>query len=68
VLDVLTHARAEPFTTKSDFARKAANAVALAASEGLITTRLNDTTYTNRWMVTIDGLEWMEGVNDVLGD
>lgn len=66
---VVLHARVEPFTTKSDFARTAANAVGLAASEGLITTRMNDDTYTNRWMVTADGLEWLEGVEThVLSD
>ncbi len=57
----------DPFTTKSDFARMAANEVALASCEGLITTQLNDHQFGNKWVVTTDGLEWMEAVvEDVL--
>ena len=63
---VLLQAKQSPFTTKSDFARVAANPIALAASEGLISPRLNETTFTNRWMVTAEGMEWMEGMEDVL--
>ena len=66
IYTVLVHAKQSPFTTKSDFARVAANPVALCASEGLLSTQLNETTYTNKWMVTADGLEWMEGMEDVL--
>ena len=66
IYTVLLQAKQSPFTTKSDFARVAANPIALAASEGLISTRLNETTFTNRWMVTADGMEWMEGMEDVL--
>ena len=68
VYSVLMCARQQPFKTKSNIARKAANQVALAASEGLLTTKMNETTYTNVWMVTADGLDWMEGVEDVFGD
>lgn len=66
IYTVLVHAKQSPFTTKSDFARMAANPVALCASEGLLSTQLNETTYTNKWMVTAEGLEWMEGMEDVL--
>ena len=66
IYTVLVHAKQSPFTTKSDFARVAANPVALCASEGLLSTKLNETTYTNKWMVTAEGLEWMEGMEDVL--
>jgi hypothetical protein len=65
VYTVVARARQTPFTTKSDFARAAANEVALAASEGFITTKLNETTYVNAWMVTREGLDFMEGVDDV---
>lgn len=67
VYAVLSRAKAAPFTTKSDFARVAANPIALAASEGLLSTRLNENTYTNRWMITREGLDWMEGFDDVFG-
>ena len=52
----------EPYTTKSDFARLAANEVALAACEGFITTKRNAHQYGNKWVVTTDGLEWMEAI------
>ena len=65
IYEVVARARQTPFTTKSNFARIHANEVALAASEGFITTKLNDTTYTNAWMVTGEGLDFMEGLDDV---
>lgn len=68
VYGVLMCARQRPFKTKSDLARKAANEVALAASEGLLSTKLNDTTFTNVWMVTADGLDWMEGFDEFIND
>lgn len=63
---VILKARQQPFTTKSDFARMAATEVALCACEGLITTKINDTTFGNVWMVTGHGLEYLEEVSDVL--
>jgi hypothetical protein len=61
---VLLQAKQFPFTTKSDFARKAATPIALCATEGLISTQLGENTFTNRWMVTAEGLGWMEGFED----
>ena len=65
---VLQTARMKPFTTKSDFARRAAVWVALCASDGLITTRVNETQISNVWMITQEGLEVLEGLGDVLSD
>lgn len=65
---VLLEARTRPFTTKSDFARMAATEIALLASEGLLSTELAPGNYTNKWMVTETGLEWMSEVSDVLSD
>lgn len=64
---VLMQAKISPFTTKSDFARVAANPIGLAASEGLISTRLDENTFTNKWMITGLGLDWLEGFNEVFG-
>lgn len=61
---VLLKARMEPFTTKSDFARMAATEIGLLASEGLLTTKVREGTYGNRWTVTGDGIEWMEEVDN----
>ena len=61
VVDV---SRMNPFTTKSGFARMAANEVAIAASEVFISTRLANQSFTNKWMVTKDGLDFLESVMD----
>ena len=60
-------ARASPFTTKSEFARIAANEVALAASEGLISTRLDNGVFCNKWMITQEGLQFLEEFQDDYG-
>lgn len=65
---VVAKARQEPFTTKSEFARYAANEIALCASEGFITTKVNEQMYGNVWMVTQLGLEYLESLDDVLSD
>ena len=61
---VVDMARINPFTTKSGFARMAANEVGIAASEGFISTRITDQKFANRWMVTMEGLQFLEGVMD----
>jgi hypothetical protein len=54
--DVLRRAWLNPFSTKSDYARQHANLVALAASRGYLTTRLDRENYGTRWLVTPEGL------------
>lgn len=66
VFVVLQSARMKPFTTKSDFARIAANEVAICASEGLISTAVKPGTYSNVWMITSEGMEQMEALDDFL--
>ena len=66
VYAVVKRARMQPYTTKSDFARAAANEIALAASEGFISTKVDETTYSNHWMVTHDGLGFMDAVEESL--
>ena len=66
IYHLLERARARPFTTKSDIARAAADLVALCACEGLLTTMLPDGTFTNTWMVTSNGITWLEGAADAL--
>jgi hypothetical protein len=58
--DVLYHAWKAPFRTKSDYARFAADHVAMAASDGFITTRHATGLYGNSWMITARGLRYME--------
>ena len=68
VVMVVDMARINPFTTKSNFARDAANEIALAASEGLISTRLEENKFTNRWMITMEGLQFLEEMKDVIAE
>ena len=63
---VLERSKVNPFTTKSDFARMAANEIGVCASEGLISTKVNDGQYSNVWMITRDGLDQMEELASVL--
>jgi hypothetical protein len=65
IWQILQTAKQKPFTTKSDIAREAATAIAFLASEGMLSTQLNEDTWTNRWMLTAVGLEWMEELSDV---
>jgi len=68
VYHVLEQAKIKPYTTKSDFARTWATHIALAACEGLLSTRLTEEQFTNVWMITADGLYWMSEVEDVCRD
>ena len=51
-----------PFTTKSDFARVAADLVAMAASDGFLTTRIATGLYGNRWHVSAAGLKHLQNL------
>ena len=64
----LQRARINPFTTKSDYARYAADVVALAASEGLISTKIDEDSFGNKWMITEDGIVWMRGFDDAFAN
>ena len=66
VYHLLTSAKQRPFTTKSDMARAAADVVGLCASEGLLSTMLPNGNFTNVWMITQDGMSWLEGASDAL--
>jgi len=56
----------KPFTVKSDFARVGALHVAIAASEGFITTQLDEDSWGNRWFVTPDGQDIHEEISSTL--
>jgi hypothetical protein len=55
--DVLRRIWTNPCSIKSDFARANAAWIAAAASQGLITTRLDRETYGARWLITPAGLD-----------
>ena len=62
--EVLIESWAGGFTTKSKFARESANIIAVAATEGLITTRLEEEVWGNRWMITEKGMNFMKEIHD----
>lgn len=57
LIEVLSRAWNSPFTTKSDFARENANVIAMAASDGFITTRIATGLYGRAWQITPKGLQ-----------
>lgn len=62
----LDRAWRSPFTVKSDFARKGALHVAIAASEGFITTKIDEDAWGTRWCITDVGMEVKGEIDAVL--
>ena len=46
----------DPFTTRSDFSRENAELVAMAAVDGLISTKIASGLYGNKWFITEAGI------------
>lgn len=63
---VLDRAHKQPFTLQSDFARQASSYVAICACEGLISVRLEEDTWGDRWLITQEGLYAMENMKDAI--
>ena len=60
---VLDKAAREPFTVKSNFARKGAWHIGVCASRGLITTEVDYEIFSNYWMITEEGLDFKEDID-----
>ena len=59
---VLMTVHQSPFTTRSDFARENAEAIAQCCYEGLITTySYSEEDYSNVWYITSIGMRVLEG-------
>lgn len=58
--DVLRKAWLQGFRTKSDFARNYANEVAVAASLGLISTKIGAERFDKSWHITRKGLGYLQ--------
>jgi hypothetical protein len=56
MIEILKQAHEAPFKTKSNFARENADLIAMAASDGFITTRVATGLYSRKWMITPLGL------------
>lgn len=59
-IKVLSHAHFNSFTTKSDFARKHADVVAMLACSELISTEIGANNWSNVWKVTASGLQLLQ--------
>lgn len=57
--EVILEAHIRGFTVASDFARKHADYVAMAASMGLISTRVHLNVFSREWRPTVAGLRWL---------
>lgn len=58
--NVVLEAHKSAFSVQSDFARKEAELVAMAASLGLITTRVHRNIFSRHWRTTVKGLMFLE--------
>ena len=65
---VLDNAARDPFTVKSTFARKGAWYVGVCASRGLITTEVDYEIFSNYWMITEEGLEFKEQLDERINE
>ena len=63
---VLDRSWRNPFTVKSDFAREGALHVAIASSEGFISTKIDTDSWGRRWLITEVGMEVKQEIDDVL--
>lgn len=52
------------FTVKSDYARREADIIAMAASLQLISTKIGAQTFTRMWRITSKGLQWLNQEDD----
>lgn len=58
--EVILEAYRRGFTVQSDYARTHADYIAMAASIGLVSTRLYGNVYSREWRPTVKGLAWLE--------
>jgi len=63
---ILDRSWRRPFTVKSDFAREGALHVAIAASEGFISTKIDEEAWGRRWLITELGKEVKGEIENVL--
>lgn len=61
---VLDKAAREPFTVKSNFARKSAWFIAVCSSKGLLTTEIDYEIFGNQWLITEDGQDFKEAIDE----
>ena len=60
LFEVVLEAYKRSFSVSSDYARYAAEYIAMAASLGLISTKVHNNVYSRDWRPTVKGLTWLE--------
>jgi hypothetical protein len=65
---VVLEAQVRGFTVRSDFARQYAEYLAMAASLGLVSTKIAGNVYSSEWRPTIKGLAFLEEVYGRIDD
>lgn len=60
LFDVVLEAFTRSFSVQSDFARANASYVAMAASLGLISTKVHNNIFSSEWRPTVKGLTWLD--------
>jgi hypothetical protein len=65
ILEVVREAYVNPFTVSSNFARSNAAAVAMAACEDYITTKIIGDVYCSVWRITREGLQFLEAMDEL---
>ena len=65
---VVLEAYKRSFSVQSDYARAEAELVAMAASLGLISTKVHNNVYSRDWRPTARGLLWLEKQNVEIED
>jgi hypothetical protein len=62
LVDIIIEAHTKHFSVSSDFARKHAEAVGMAASLGFITTKIFRDIFGRDWLPTSDGLKFLSEI------
>lgn len=60
LFDIVLEAFTRSFSVQSDFARANAAYVAMAASLGLISTKVHNNVFSSEWRPTVKGLNWLD--------
>lgn len=60
LFDVTLEAFTRSYSVQSDFARANAPYVAMAASLGLISTKVHNNVFSSEWRPTVKGLTWLD--------
>jgi hypothetical protein len=63
LVNVVLEAHKSAFSVQSDFARREAEFVAMAASLGLISTRVHKDIFSRHWRPTVKGLTFLESLH-----